>query len=71
MVRLHAVQHLDQPFVLWIILLLPVILKTVDPALWFHRSIALAVLTMQRKDSTILVSQAGFPPAIRFDTELF
>ena len=47
MVRLQAVQHLDQPFVLWISRLASVILQTIDPGLWFRRTIAVAELMME------------------------
>ena len=47
MVRLQAVQHLDQPFVLWISRLASVILQTIDPGLWFRRTIAVAALMME------------------------
>ena len=47
MVRLHAVQHLDQPFVLWISRLALVILQTIDSCFWFRRTIAVAALMME------------------------
>ena len=47
MVRLQVLQHLDQPVALWISLLLPVVLKAVDPLLGFSRPIAMAALVMQ------------------------
>tara|TARA_Y100000766_G_scaffold43306_1_gene33317 strand:- start:670 stop:984 length:315 start_codon:yes stop_codon:yes gene_type:complete len=47
MVRLQSVQHLDQPFVLWISRLASVILQTIDPGLWFNSPIADGALMMQ------------------------
>ena len=47
MVRLQAVQHLDQPFVLWISRLALVILQTIDSCFWFRRTIAFAALMME------------------------
>ena len=47
MVRLQVLQHLDQPVALWISLLLPVVLKAVDPGFGFSRPIAMAALVME------------------------
>tara|TARA_Y100000739_G_scaffold68373_1_gene57452 strand:+ start:318 stop:461 length:144 start_codon:yes stop_codon:yes gene_type:complete len=47
MVRLHAAERLDQPFVLWISRLASVILQTIDPGLWLRRPIADGALMMQ------------------------
>ena len=47
MVRLQVLQHLDQPVALWISLLLPVVLKAVDPGFGFSQPISMAALVMQ------------------------